>query len=46
MSRRAGRDAARRCTNSPRAVRDYLRLLLGGRQQEVFWRYFSIPSIA
>ena len=38
MSRRALQEEFQRgdALNSPRAVRDYLRLLLGGRQQEVF----------
>lgn len=38
MSRRALKEEMRRgdALNSPRAVRDYLQLLLGGRQQEVF----------
>jgi DNA repair protein RadC len=38
MSRRALKEELQRgdALNSPRAVRDYLQLLLGGRQQEVF----------
>lgn len=38
MSRRALQETLQRgdALNSPRAVRDYLQLLLGGRQQEVF----------
>ena len=38
MSRRALKEEMQRgdALNSPRAVRDYLQLLLGGRQQEVF----------
>jgi DNA repair protein RadC len=42
MSRRALQEEMRRgdALNSPRAVRDYLRLLLGGRQQEVFLALF------
>src|SRR3972149_4096992 len=38
MSRRALQEELQRgdALNSPRAVRDYLQLLLGGRQQEVF----------
>lgn len=42
MSRRALREEMRRgdALSSPRAVRDYLQLLLGGRQQEVFMALF------
>ena len=42
MSRRALQEEMQRgdALNSPRAVRDYLRLLLGGRQQEVFLALF------
>jgi len=42
MSRRALQEEMRHgdALNSPRAVRDYLRLLLGGRQQEVFLALF------
>ena len=42
MSRRALQEEMQRgdVLNSPRAVRDYLRLLLGGRQQEVFLALF------
>ena len=42
MSRRALQEEMRQgdALNSPRAVRDYLRLLLGGRQQEVFLALF------
>ena len=42
MSRRALKEEMRcgDALNSPRAVRDYLRLLLGGRQQEVFLALF------
>ncbi|MDP4028656.1 MAG: DNA repair protein RadC [Gallionella sp.] len=42
MSRRALQEEMQRgdALNSPHAVRDYLRLLLGGRQQEVFLALF------
>ena len=42
MSRRALKEELQRgdALNSPRAVRDYLQLLLGGRQQEVFLALF------
>ena len=42
MSRRALQEEMQRgdALNSPRAVRDYLQLLLGGRQQEVFMMLF------
>lgn len=42
MSRRALQEEMQHgdALNSPRAVRDYLRLLLGGRQQEVFLALF------
>jgi DNA repair protein RadC len=42
MARRALREEMRvgDALNSPRAVRDYLQLLLGGRQQEVFVALF------
>jgi DNA repair protein RadC len=42
MSRRALKEEMQRgdALNSPRAVRDYLQLLLGGRQQEVFMVLF------
>jgi len=42
MSRRALQEEMQQgdALNSPRAVRDYLRLLLGGRQQEVFLALF------
>ena len=42
MSRRALKEELQRgdALNSPRAVRDYLQLLLGGRQQEVFLTLF------
>lgn len=42
MSRRALKEEIQRgdALNSPRAVRDYLQLLLGGRQQEVFMALF------
>ncbi len=42
MSRRALKEELQRgdALNSPRAVRDYLQLLLGGRQQEVFLAMF------
>lgn len=42
MSRRALQEELQHgdALNSPRAVRDYLRLLLGGRQQEVFLALF------
>lgn len=42
MSRRALQEEMRQgdALNSPHAVRDYLRLLLGGRQQEVFMALF------
>ena len=42
MSRRALKEELQHgdALNSPRAVRDYLRLLLGGRQQEVFMVLF------
>lgn len=42
MSRRALQEEMQRgdALNSPRAVRDYLQLLLGGRQQEVFLALF------
>jgi DNA repair protein RadC len=48
MSRRALTEEMQRgdALNSPRAVRDYLQLLIGGRQQEVSLVLFLILSIA